>query len=340
MLAEDDDVDEWDEELDGDIMAEVNTHRVTLRTHKLTELEAVQLVQNAWRNREARLHMLHMVQRLYERCVDEEGRVFYCNVETGESRWSKPFASFLGDTEILSPRSREKEERAQDHEIALRAAEASEMKLAAQRRDAAERRAARRAAGQPSANEAATRIQARWRGVLGRRAAHDIVSEVFEKVFDPNVGACYYFNKRTKESFWDKPPALLDDDLVETPRSKLAEEMKKAQILQEQLEQKKKRAAADAERQRLAAERHKRAINFGELTQPAAIQRLQGAWRQYLARQVAAALAVEVYEKDWDAATSTYFYFNVRTEQSAWVKPRVLERLRIDAPDVSKYRHK
>ena len=342
LLADDDDVDEWDEALDGDIMAEVNTHRVTLRVKKLTELEAVLLVQNAWRNREARLHMLHMVQRLYERVVDEEtGKVFYCNVETGESRWSKPFASFLGDAEILTPRAREREEAAQGCEAEARAAAVSEARLAAQRRAAEQRRAARRAAGPPSEGGAATRIQALARGVAGRRAAHDAVAKIFEKVFDPNVGACYYYNTKTGESFWEKPPALLGDDLVETPRSQLAEMRKKAGILQEQMAVKKKRAAAEAERQRLAAERHRRNMNFGELSTAAAVLRIQGAWRQRLARRKAAALVRVTYEKDWDPATQAYFYFNRRTQQSIWVKPLILERLRMDAPEASdKFNHK
>ena len=39
--------------------------------------------------------------------------------------------------------------------------------------------------------------------------------------------------------------------------------------------------------------------------------------------------------KDWDPATQAYFYFNRRTQQSIWVKPLILERLRMDAPEAS-----
>ena len=79
-------------------------------------------------------------------------------------------------------------------------------------------------------DEAATKLQGMYRRMKARRRIRWMISNIFEKVVDERSGAYYYFNKRTRQSSWDKPKLMKDtDDLELTPRSKaIAAQIKKA----------------------------------------------------------------------------------------------------------------
>jgi hypothetical protein len=51
-------------------------------------------------------------------------------------------------------------------------------------------------------------FQARVRGMLGRRRAHEEILLVYRKVFSPHNGIYFYFNKQTHESTW-RPCSLV-----------------------------------------------------------------------------------------------------------------------------------
>ena len=56
--------------------------------------------------------------------------------------------------------------------------------------------------------DAATTIQRRIRGLLGRRKGLRAAQEMYRKFIDLEYGEPYWFNTRSKASFWTKPPLL------------------------------------------------------------------------------------------------------------------------------------
>jgi hypothetical protein len=48
--------------------------------------------------------------------------------------------------------------------------------------------------------KAALHIQGIWRARVARRLLRKMVSDVYEKKFDPSSGKFFYFNKKTEES--------------------------------------------------------------------------------------------------------------------------------------------
>ena len=56
----------------------------------------------------------------------------------------------------------------------------------------------------------------------GRRRLRQMIASIYQKVYDPSTKKFYYFNTRTKQARWDKPPGLGTTDLDLTPRSMAA----------------------------------------------------------------------------------------------------------------------
>ena len=52
-----------------------------------------------------------------------------------------------------------------------------------------------------------------WRTREARKMIAQMLQQVFEKVYDPATGECYYYNKRTGNSTWIKPKMLGEADL-------------------------------------------------------------------------------------------------------------------------------
>ena len=48
-----------------------------------------------------------------------------------------------------------------------------------------------------------------------RRRVHELVENLFERIYDPHSGHCYYLNKVTGEAKWEKPLLLRGDDDLE-----------------------------------------------------------------------------------------------------------------------------
>ncbi|CAM9883798.1 unnamed protein product, partial [Phaeothamnion confervicola] len=63
-------------------------------------------------------------------------------------------------------------------------------------------------------DEAAAMLQAAWRGRLARRVVRRrLADECYEKVFDAETGATYYYNHQTQQATWEKPALLGSEDL-------------------------------------------------------------------------------------------------------------------------------
>lgn len=62
-------------------------------------------------------------------------------------------------------------------------------------------------------DRAASIIQGMFRHHQARKLMAEIAKGVFTKVWDESLQAYYYFNTQTKESTWDKPTVLGEDDV-------------------------------------------------------------------------------------------------------------------------------
>lgn len=62
---------------------------------------------------------------------------------------------------------------------------------------------------------AAVYIQGLWRTREAQHTFHKMLQNNFEKVYDHNSGAYFYYNKKTGETNWDKPKCMKDDPFAE-----------------------------------------------------------------------------------------------------------------------------
>jgi hypothetical protein len=176
--------------------------------------------------------------------------------------------------------------------------------------------------------EAALHIQGLWRSRAARKMMVQMMGQVFEKAYDENVGACYYYNKRTGEATWERPKLLGAEDIPETPRSLAAEVKRKEEI---ETEKKEFEETLGAKRQREEEEANKRKYERlrllrerGGMTEEEAASHIQGLWRTREARRMMSLMMHQVFEKVWDPATGQCYYYNKRTGETSWVKPALL----------------
>ena len=121
---------------------------------------------------------------------------------------------------------------------------------------------------------------------------------VYEKEIDAESGLAFYYNKHTGQSSWVKPRALGDEEapLVGTGGASLAlaDENKKT--------------------------REPRVFTSDE----EAASALQAMYRTMRARRRIQMMALGAFEKVYDEESDTFFYFNKKTGQSTWTKPKSL----------------
>jgi hypothetical protein len=152
-----------------------------------TPHDAALRIQVNWRCRQARRQLCQLTKLVYEKIheLDAKGNDvwYYYHTVTGESHWIKP--KFLGSDDIMStPRLPDRPKKAPP----------------------------------ASEDEACSRIQHAWRCALARHALVCKVKKWFQKFFDEDFNAYFYYNRRTGTSSWRKPKILRSDDLLLSPR--------------------------------------------------------------------------------------------------------------------------
>ena len=257
----------------------------------LTEEEAAQHIQGAWRSHRARLLLKQLVSGVYSKGFDEStGRYFYYNAKTGESVWEKP--AVLGKDDIdVTPRTKIQakksgmldESESKVHTLKFTSSDLSE-------------------------DEAAQHIQRMWRTKIARRKLLQLVKKSYTKQFDPESGASFYINNKTGESMWKKPSVLgVHEDLELSPRS------------QKQYTKAVKEANTLLQDSRINIQESK-----GILSQREAVVLLQKWWRGLKSREHLKAVMQHVYSKGFDPATKEFYYYNKKTGTSLWSKPSFL----------------
>jgi hypothetical protein len=149
--------------------------------------DAALRIQINWRCRQARRLMCQLTKLTYEKIheLDVNGNDvwYYYHTITGESHWIKP--KFLGSDDIVStPRVPDRPKKPAPE----------------------------------SQEEACARIQHAWRCALAR---HELVCKVkkwFQKFYDDDFKAYFYYNRMAGTSSWRKPKILRSGDLLVSPR--------------------------------------------------------------------------------------------------------------------------
>ena len=107
----------------------------------------------------------------------------------------------------------------------------------------------------------------------------------------------YYFNTKTGASAWTKPAFAREEDIF-TPRARAAAEMK---------EQKREEGTLKT---------------ASTMTEDEAAKTIQGLWKTRKARKYLRLLIASLYEKVYDESSGTFYYYNTKTGESMWEKPK------------------
>jgi len=227
------------------------------------EYEAVRKLQCLYRARRARRVMQRAREQRYQRVFSiAHNEFFYYNLWQGIKSWARP--AELGE----------------DLEVSIRDPDASP-----------------RISPPLTRVEAATKLQAVWRGFQARRLAMKLLRGRYEKHFDLEKERVYHVRKAdpakaTKKEaitkLWDPPPLL-------RKRYDLGEPV---------------------EIQRLA--------RFANMAPDEAARIVQHAYRCHRGRQFMRRIMRSRIKKLWDPASGRFYYYNTTTKESSWEKPRLL----------------
>ena len=132
-----------------------------------------------------------------------------------------------------------------------------------------------------------------------RAIVREKIHETYEMVWDDSLQRWYFFNSKTGTSSWEEPILMRSVGRVEllTPRTRENMMYKK--------QTGKWKTAKD-------------------MTEDEAARKIQGAWRSKVALRNVREMVKKQYERVYDQDSNRYFYFNTRTQESFWERPKIL----------------
>ncbi|OQS01032.1 hypothetical protein ACHHYP_01942 [Achlya hypogyna] len=259
-----------------------------LDTARRRDMAAVQL-QGLFRSRAARARRRELTAAMFKKCLDAETqRYFYYNTSTGVSQWAKPLG--LGATD-LSVTPREATPRPTSSAVFATLTDSSTPSTAGTKYASL--------ATPRRLEVAATAIQARYRVKRARDRLRRLLAGVLLKCYDADSQMYFYYNKKTGESSWTKPALLGTDDVSPT-------------------------AVASEAPASITVKAGSLALLETPRRREAAATKLQGIYRTRVARSKLRAMIATTYQKFLDADSQTFYYFNMKTGESQWTKPRGL----------------
>ncbi|RLN70545.1 hypothetical protein BBJ28_00005203 [Nothophytophthora sp. Chile5] len=150
--------------------------------------EAARMVQRAYRRKTGFQNLLKLCRAVYERIYDPETeRFYYHNTRTRETTWEKPLLLRGAQSDVFTPRTREK--KLQMLKAAINGKTPRKLRVW-------------------SEEEAATRLQGLYRAKKAKEELGARLVQRFKQAIDPSSGQVYYVDLLTQEVSWD-PPALL-----------------------------------------------------------------------------------------------------------------------------------
>jgi hypothetical protein len=281
--------------------AQLRREKAEALAKDMTDEKAAVMIQRLYRTRAARRMIKALIGKVYDKLYDPVSQsYYYFNNKTGESQWVKPQQLGEEDLILTSPDAAKKSPREQE---ATKLGTPRPARMASDMDDLA----------------AALVIQKAIRAKKARAQIRDMVKNVFEKLYDAESGVYYYYNNKTGESQWVKPKTLGSEDL--SVGSQAQSDTKKSP----------RRQAEDATAQREKLAR----IAADDVVAAAYIQK---AFRAKRARARLRGMLGNVFDKLYDAESGVYYYYNNKTGESQWVKPKLLGSADLDvaSPDAAK----
>ena len=197
--------------------------------------------------------------------------------------------------------------------------------------------------------EAVRRIQNIWRAYSANLMIIRMVKMIYEKHWDEEKHAYFYFNTATKESRWTKPLLLGDHDVepsteqLQIREEKVVEKEEKGPLFtpsdydtesdaEESMTRQKwlREEATAEERMEFSAIVEKRVERRKQRMykrKKKAAKAIANVWRTYRAQQDVTALLRSIYEKVWNEKHSAFYWFNKTTGESTWVRPALLGKI-------------
>ncbi len=266
-----------------------------VRAADLDQGRAATIVQSAFRMYVARKAVLLLLCARFEKLYDPRTcAAFYFDKETEQTMWHKP-KLFRSRDVPMTPRS---------HAMWAADIEGGHRRILT--------------AEEMTEDQAATFIQTVARRFLAMRRAQEESARLWSKGFEPSSGLFYFFNHRTGESVWETPRLLVAEEMELTPRSTILRH--KARVASGETPSEADMRAYRRARKQIPSPR----VRAADLTDDAAATVVQCAARQRLARERMREACAARYSKGYDAASGTFFYFNVATGESSWDPPRVI----------------
>jgi hypothetical protein len=158
--------------------------------------------------------------------------------------------------------------------------------------------------GAGAAHQAASMIQGLFRSQKARTMLRSAIAKTFEKLWDKESGKYYYFNSKTGASQWEKPPQLGAGDL-EVSASDASKK-------------------SPRETEELRREKEKETMVAADMSVEMAASFIQRSYRSRRALMRMREMIKSVFEKVLDPVSGTYFYYNKKTGESKWTKPKNL----------------
>lgn len=278
----------------------VRKRRRRNRAAQMDENEAATRIQALVRGFQARSRLLERIARRYRKHLDgATGRAYYYDSVAGVSSWIKPAILGAMDLEIAGitaehkPTKKTKTTESSTTATATSSTMApapapSGPRMSEKARRKREKRRLQKLRQILTPEEAASRVQRRWRMHRAREQLKSLLANAYEKIYDPTTEFYYYYNTRTGEVRWDRPALLLDREVKELKR--------------------------------VVRKRDYEIVNPQE-----AARVVLWFFQRSRARNQLHALLLERIQKVLDPETQQFYYFDKRTGQSSWKKPVLLK---------------
>ena len=150
--------------------------------------------------------------------------------------------------------------------------------------------------------DAALIIQRLARRRAARRRVIELTKQAYEKLYDDESGAFYYWNNQAGVAQWTKPRVLGPNDDCAMAQPDLTKPSPRHQSL---------------------SSRTPRTVRIPESEGEAAMI-IQGLLRRRAARRRVIELTKQAYEKLYDDESGVFYYWNNQAGVAQWTKPRVL----------------
>lgn len=282
----------------------VRKRRRRNRSVQMDETEAAKRIQVLVRGFQTRARLLDRISRRYRKHLDPAtGRAYYYDSVAGVSSWIKP--AILGTMDLAiadimaehkptkkakTTESRATTALATSHisNAIVPAPAPSGPRMSDKARRKREKRRLQKLRQLLTSEEAASRVQRRWRMHRAREQLKSLLADAYEKIYDPTTEFYYYYNTRTGEVRWDRPALLLDREVKEIKRVV-----------------------------------RKRDYEIVEPQEAARV--VLWFFQRSHARNQLHALLLERIQKVLDPDSQQFYYFDKRTGQSSWKKPVLLK---------------